>query len=318
VLLFHAFGHPSGGFYGVDVFFVLSGFLITTLLLDEHAQTGRISLRGFYERGARRLLPALGGFLLFVGLLLSAEPIRAAKSVVAGTFYVTNVLRAAGTSQTLPLVGHLWSLAEEEQFYVLWPALLILALRWRPHLLARFLGALLVAALLYRTGLLVAGATHQRVYFAPDTHADPLLIGCLLAVVVRTTRVRVTPALAIAAAGMLALLAATTLQYSTLSLQLGTPLVEVSAAVLILAGLQPGHVQRLLAVRPLVWFGTIFYSLYLWQQLVYKLSGEKGWVMVPVAIAVAWLSYRYVEEPFRRRRAAPEPHAALPSAAPAN
>jgi peptidoglycan/LPS O-acetylase OafA/YrhL len=310
VLGYHAWGHPSAGFFGVDVFFVLSGFLITTLLLQEIDGTGTINIRQFYARRARRLLPALGAFLVAIGTFLSATPGKAFADIAAGAFYVTNIIRAVGGSQTLPMLGHLWSLAQEEQFYLIWPALLLAAARWTPKRLGGSLALAAAAVALYRIVLLVAGFDHERLYFAPDTHADPIIIGCLLAVALPRVRT-IRPWQTLLAAATIAVLSATTVPYSTVSLAIGTPAVSLCAAALIVAALrEEGVIARVLRFRPLVWVGTISYSLYLWQQFAHKVVPDAT-AAAALAIIIAWLSTRYIEQPFRvRRPPAPESSAA--------
>src|SRR3954447_4628426 len=139
--------------------FVLSGFLITTLLLQEHAATGRVSLRGFYLRRARRLLPAVW-MLLAIGVGVGMVGMG-----LAGLLYTTNILGAVTTIHG-PL-AHLWSLAEEEQFYLVWPVALMPLLR-RRFPVAGLLVVLIVAAACYRIGLVEAGAALHRVYMGPD------------------------------------------------------------------------------------------------------------------------------------------------------
>jgi peptidoglycan/LPS O-acetylase OafA/YrhL len=184
------FGLLPGGAFGVDAFFVLSGFLITSLLLDEWHANGTISLRLFYTRRALRLFPALGALLLFalaVALLAifvggkSPHQIQAfLQGIGFGAFYVANIAKAAGLK--LASLTHLWSLAEEEQFYLLWPIALLTCLRRRirPNRFCLLLGlaALLVAG--NRLTLYATGATSwQRLISSPDTRSDPLLVGCL-------------------------------------------------------------------------------------------------------------------------------------------
>jgi peptidoglycan/LPS O-acetylase OafA/YrhL len=313
VLAYHAYGHPSGGFFGVDVFFVLSGFLITTLLLEEIRATGRVSFRRFFARRARRLLPALIPFLIVVAVFHRGQPERAAADVGAGLLYATNIIRAAGTSNTLPTIGHLWSLAEEEQFYLLWPAVLVVLLWWKPHRLASFLAASIAAVALYRAALILGGATHERIYFAPDSHADPIIVGCYLAVIRSSGRL-VRSRAWLASVPILVALVATMEHYTTASLVIGTTVISLCAAALIAAALDTNSLAaRVLAFRPLVWVGTISYSLYIWQQLVYKFAPNPQ-VTVAVSILVAWLSYRFIEERFRRRRVIAGPSSPPPAA----
>ena len=303
VLSYHCFTHPSGGFYGVDLFFVLSGFLITSLLLEERARTGAVDLRAFYIRRARRLLPALFAFLVVVTPFLAARPSTLVRDLAAVLLYATNIVRA-GQSHGLTLIGHLWSLAEEEQFYFVWPAVMLLVLKRWPGRLVPVLAATLVALVGYRTGLLLSGASHQRLYFAPDTHADPLIVGCLLAALARTRRLVVPGWAALTAVAMLALLAALSTPYAAWSLVLGLPAVSLASAVITAAATDAGSLlARVLSCRPLVWLGLISYSLYIWQQLVFKFADENGVIAFPIAIFVAWLSYRYVEARFRRPKA---------------
>jgi peptidoglycan/LPS O-acetylase OafA/YrhL len=140
VLGYHV-GWIPGGFLGVDVFFVLSGFLITTLLLEEWGQSGAIDLRAFYVRRVRRLLPALLVLLATLGMLAAFEAADGrvgegeaiASSITVCLLYVANIWRASGHFLTGPLT-QMWTLAQEEQFYLLWPPLLLLGLRFRVRL----------------------------------------------------------------------------------------------------------------------------------------------------------------------------------------
>ena len=148
VVGFHFFDTPSGGGIGVDLFFVLSGFLITTLLLEEQSTTGRISLVEFYKRRGRRLLPGLGALLAAAAavLLTGGSSVVSPRSLIGGAFYVTNIIDAFH-----PIHGalqHLWTLAEEEQFYLLWPIVLLWLLRRRvsPMRLARGLAKVVRSA----------------------------------------------------------------------------------------------------------------------------------------------------------------------------
>ena len=185
VIAFHSFGKPLGGLYGVDLFFVLSGFLITTLLLEDR-RSGGIAMGGFYgavrtgsSRPARR-----GAAYVALNLALAAS----ARASAAGGLYVANFVLASGSHLVdgTPFVPF-WSLAEEEQFYLLWPLLLLLLLRRevRESRVAWALAGLVVVLVAYRSGLALAGASYTRLYYAPDTHADGLVLGCLLALLRR-------------------------------------------------------------------------------------------------------------------------------------
>jgi peptidoglycan/LPS O-acetylase OafA/YrhL len=160
----HFFGLP-GGYFGVDLFFVLSGFLITTLLLEERDRRSSVSLRDFYIRRARRLLPALAAFLVasLICVLVvhgSRVPVTA-QSFLYGGFYLTNIARAFHHPD--PISGTpfamLWSLAQEEQFYLVWPLLLIGLLRFRSGTIAKVLLTLFAGLFIYQLSLVTQGAT---------------------------------------------------------------------------------------------------------------------------------------------------------------
>jgi peptidoglycan/LPS O-acetylase OafA/YrhL len=318
VLLFHistngrSFGR--GGFFGVDLFFVLSGFLITTLLLEEYEGTGHISIRAFWVRRARRLLPAAGALIALVLLIgLAAHDFARVVLVVAGgALYAGNIVRAVAPHLDLGPVGHFWSLAEEEQFYVLWPPLLIVAVRRLPERrLLRFLLAAAAAIAVYRFALGMTGASASRLYFAPDTHADGLVLGCAAAVY-RRSGLRL-PGARLGFPALALILAAFVFAYQDLhGLLLVLPVFNLAAAVLVLAASAPGAVASVLAVRPLVYLGLISYSLYVWHQFVRWLLGEQHpWLALPFSLLVAIGSYLFIERPLRPPRAvSPAPTAA--------
>jgi peptidoglycan/LPS O-acetylase OafA/YrhL len=304
VVSYHLAGWPRGGNLGVDVFFVLSGFLITTLLLEEQALAGAIGLRAFYERRARRLLPALF-FMLTIAAVISAGSFTARQMVVvygSATFYASNFVRAfTHPDQILGgPTGHLWSLAEEEQFYLLWPIILIFLLRRRIDL-TKVLGCAFVALVVYRLALIASGVSIDRVKYSPDTHAEGLVLGCLLAVLWRRglQLPRWAGWLGLAAVAALAV-------FSSDGSTFGLPAAEIATAALIGCALQTGFVQRGLSFPPLVYLGVISYSLYVWHQFA-------NWVTLWHHQALAFAltvpltlgSYYLIERPFRRRRARP-------------
>jgi peptidoglycan/LPS O-acetylase OafA/YrhL len=321
VVAFHAFGWPTGGYLGVDLFFVLSGFLITTLLLEERRDRGSASLVAFYKRRALRLLPALVVMLaavLAVALIHAAvtgDADRLGRTLLigaAGLGYATNFLLAS-SDNTVPALGHLWSLATEEQFYVLWPPLLLLALRARRGASLAVLGAALAFVVYRQVELVRLGAPGHRLDFAPDTRGSSILIGCLVAVAVqgglgpRAARLRSWPLLVV---GLL------------LVLDQGRRLWEgplvvfgIAAALVILRALEPSTLEhRLLTRPPLVALGRVSYSLYLWHVPVLVwlgvigrgLPGQNGLgrqlAGVALSLLAAVLSYRLVEQPFLRRK----------------
>lgn len=179
---------PGGGSTGVGLFFVLSGFLITTLLLEEHAQTGRIRLRAFYLRRARRLVPALAAMLAgyLVGAVIQGRVHVAVRAAAAAAFYTANISQAYWPHLIgREPIGPLWSLAEEEQFYLLWSALLVLllALAVRRRSVTLGLGVAISAICAERFWLFAGHANNQRMYTSPESAADGILAGVLLAFV---------------------------------------------------------------------------------------------------------------------------------------
>jgi peptidoglycan/LPS O-acetylase OafA/YrhL len=310
VLAAHTNTVLPGGRLGVDLFFVLSGFLITALLLQEWGRDGSVGLRAFYRRRTLRLFPALYCMLLvyavFVGVI--AEQSGWERSVVYGGLYVYNVAHGWFGYQGVG-VDHLWSLAAEEQFYLVWPPLLLLALRRGvgPRALIGTLLVLAAAIALWR-GLLIQSIHTGPRMFAPDVRADPLLLGCLAGVaysfgVVRRVPLGARSGLVVLAAAVAVGVRETAVAYHTLAI----PLFCVSVAVVVYACAvhRTWWFARLVSYEPLRWFGKISYGLYIWHFPVYALVGwELG---IPVSIAAAALSYRYVEQPFlRRRHAQPE------------
>ena len=155
---------------------MLSGFLITTLLLEERVATGTISFARFYRRRAARLVP---GLVLMLAVYAIVTRGAHAQALLFGLTYTSNIATVIDAGAMPWSLGHLWSLAQEEQFYLLWPPLLLLLTRARASLLPKALALLLLAAILERLSLVAHGSDIQRIYFAPDTHAEPILVGCL-------------------------------------------------------------------------------------------------------------------------------------------
>ncbi len=322
----------SGGFLGVDVFFVLSGFLITSLLLDEVGRTGRIGLKGFWIRRARRLLPALLVMVLAVVALreLFSEESTAnlREDAVAAFFWMSNwVFVAQHTdyfSQGAPPspLQHTWSLAVEEQYYVLWPLLIAavvagltaLAYRRGVPLSARVVrGAVFVvaaggvAASAAATTMRSADATLNRVYFGTDTRVQALLVGAAAAALLVRDWRGLTAGLVmfrsrwarwiawwLPLAGLVVLFSAARMATgSAAEFRAGLLLVVAVAAVLIIAPValaQDGPVARLLSAGPLVGLGAISYGVYLWHWPIFLvLNGERtgidGWELFALRCA---------------------------------
>jgi peptidoglycan/LPS O-acetylase OafA/YrhL len=302
VVSVHATGYPPGGHLGVDLFFVLSGFLITTLLLEERAATGRIALRGFYARRARRLLPPLALLLVAYLSIDAARGHDGLKTVALGGLYFGNAVQAFSRVNPLARSGleHLWSLAAEEQFYLLWPLLLpLVAYSRRPvRLLFVVVGFLCV----YRLGLAGAGASHHRLYNGPDTHMDGLVAGSALAFA-RQLSPRFGVPRIIAPVGLALAVGALLVRHpDRLWDAFGLPFAEAACVITVMAALTIPAWSSALSWAPLRWFGWISYSLYLWH---YMLMWAFDWRLRPLAallaIGIAYASTRWIEEPIRRR-----------------
>jgi peptidoglycan/LPS O-acetylase OafA/YrhL len=328
VLAFHSGAtRATGGSVGVDVFFVLSGFLITLLLVREHQSSGRLHLGRFYARRALRLWPAL--VLVAIGILIYAN---AAKNPAGNAnldttlpgalFYVSDFQAAAGHLPLFGLTEHTWSLSIEEHFYLLWPLLLgvLLARGVRLRtLLAVTAGLTLTSAAL--PPLLWSGSgSLDRVYYAPDTRAQSLLIGCLLGLIVGAGALPTDPRALrwIRVAGIAggAGLIAYVIWGSWLdswNYRGGLTLVALAAVAVIAATITApaGPASRVLAFGPLVALGRISYGIYLWHWPVFvALNGaylKMAWlptlvIRITVTLALATASWWLVERRFLRLR----------------
>jgi peptidoglycan/LPS O-acetylase OafA/YrhL len=330
VLAFHT-GHLAGGFLGVDLFFALSGYLITALLLRELAATGSVSLFAFWGRRVRRLLPALAIVLAAVTVVACAlGPADVARTALADGPWVqldlVNWHLLAESASYWDRLGpgrpfqHLWSIAVEEQFYVAWPVV-VLMVAWRgghaEHRVAVLAAAGAMASLVLMAAL-VDAADPTRVYTGTDTRAFSLLLGAVVAtapvrdVLQRTVAQRAGVALGVLALGIGA---AWFLVEGTQSAWLydGGLFAHSLAAALLVAlcvAAPTAPLPRALAWAPVRWLGLISYSLYLWHwPVIVLLSGPRlglaGWPLTGAAcaasIALAALSTRLVEDPIRFR-----------------
>ncbi|MFJ6677560.1 acyltransferase family protein [Microbacterium sp. NPDC091382] len=326
VVVYHLFPALPAGFLGVDVFFVISGFLITTLLMREHEENGRIRLLEFWRRRARRLLPAIAAVVLVsasLAWMVGGDVLVGLGSQLAGaaTFAYNWVAVAAGSSyfggldSSAPeLLRNLWSLAVEEQFYLLWPLLLPLVLRLRR---GRVIVVVALAAASAVIAALLVGADPTRVYYGTDTHAFGLLLGVALAFIRPAERSRGVPvtigAFALAAIVALAFVTPGRGAETFPGLLLAASALAVTA---IAAAVRPGsRLGRALDAAPLRWVGERSFGIYLWHWplvvlLTVTTTGVSPDVAVPVEVAAAALvltllaaeiSYRFVEQPVRRR-----------------
>ena len=336
VVLFHlGSGVLPGGYIGVDIFFPISGFLITTLLLRERVVSGGIDVLQFWQRRARRLLPGLASVLL----VCSAAAFVVGGDVLVGigrqvlgasTFSYNWLAIAQGTSYldatTPELFRNLWSLAVEEQFYLVWPLLVILL--WvvpsRRFRLGFVLAVAVASAVLM--GALFGGGDATRVYYGTDTHSFGLALGAALGIarlewpafaVARTRGDRVLGGLiGLLAIGGLVALAFTLRADGAFAYRGGLALVAALSVVAIATATAPGALLgRALDVPPLRWIGRRSYGIYLWHWPVYVLvlaaapvgepAPETPWVVGGVALVITLLasalSYALVEAPIRRQ-----------------
>jgi peptidoglycan/LPS O-acetylase OafA/YrhL len=330
VLAFHL-GCLPGGSLGVDVFFVLSGFLITTLLVEEWQRRGSISLKHFYLRRAFRLWPAFFTLLLIYGLtsllLQSAvEAMARRREVLIAACYIANWPKLHGVG--MPTLGHTWSLSVEEQFYLLWPMLLTtlfwMRLSRRQILFVVCIGILLSASLraglynLHRTPGPEKTANVIRLYMGLDTRADSLLVGCLVGLLAAWDLLPKGRRF-ISWMGAASLVSCVVLGYLAFNRCLdhsqyyhglftaAALMVGVLIVRLLLAPSQLGAV--VLQSAPLVGVGRISYGLYLYHipilhwirpQPPERLSPERMFLVVALWIAAALVSFVCIERPFLR------------------
>ena len=318
VLLFHA-RLLHGGLLGVDMFFVLSGFLITSLLIAEKDRRGDVSLRNFYVRRVLRLEPALvlvsaSVLIAAVGFLHGAERSGAMREVVLALTQTRNIAEGFAHIHT-GFLGHTWSLALEEQFYLVWPpTFVVVAVRWRR---SGWLVPLLVAGIVLICGqrLLRLGPLSS----SNDLRADVILWGCLLAMCIDargTRRILLTRGVTIPLAVLLAIAlfnGPDHMGFEQFRIFV-VPLFAVIATGLVGAlFLQPDcSLARWLAVPPLRWLGRISYGLYLWHLPIFILIQrdlhDPRWIIdvveIACSIAVAAASYYMVERHFLRWKTA--------------
>jgi peptidoglycan/LPS O-acetylase OafA/YrhL len=334
VVVYHLFPDAlPGGFLGVDVFFVLSGYLITRGLAQRIASGKGLGLARFWWRRTLRLLPALGVMLVVVaavtGIVGGPAAVRLRPQLVAALTYTSNWYQAgAGLSYfertEPPVLQHLWSLAVEEQFYLVWPPLLIaIVLLARSARAAAGVTAVLAAASAVAMAVtFVPGEDPSRLYFGTDTHGFSLLIGGVAALVSlipgvwaarwltapsdgreKAHRLVVVSALAVCVLGMVLIGETSTFAYRG-----GIVLVDLAAAIAVVSVALPGQAAPFLGSRPLVWVGRRSYAIYLWHwPLIVLLAtgatipeGTRAVLVVGLSLGLAALSWTYVERPVQR------------------
>ena len=333
VLIYHAgVAFLPGGFVGVDVFFVISGFLITRQLVDEIGRTGRVSLAGFYARRAKRILPAATVVLVATAvatwLFVSRERWSdIGGDLLASALYVVNWRFADRAVDYLAIdvdpspLQHFWSLAVEEQFYLVWPLLIIgtilVARRLkrsdpRPVL---WIGLLLIAVPSFAWSIMQTAASPERAFFVSTTRMWELAVGAAVALVAaRLGRIPRGAAIALGWLGLGAIVAAAFLitAESAWPGYLAAVPVLGSAAV-IAAGVSAGTrgPVAILGTRPFQWVGDLSYSLYLWHWPMIviaaarfgELSVPQGLLVAAASVVPAWITFKIIENPLRYARA---------------
>lgn len=317
VVLFHAFpGLLPGGFVGVDIFFVISGYLITGIIIESQAKE-TFSLVDFYSRRIKRIFPALilvMACCLLAGrwVLMPEEYRRLGQHALAGAAYVSNFLLAteAGyfdfSSESKPFL-HLWSLSIEEQFYLVWPLALMLASRQKFD--TKKLTLLLLLAS-FSLNVAMDGRWPTMTFFSPASRAWELLVGAFLAHLHLQKKAWVTRSPDLVAFAGVALMA-----WALVESYAGMPLPGwraffpvIGAACLIASGNEAWINRRILAARPLVFIGLISYPLYLWHwpllsfaRIVEErpVSEEVRLAIIVLSLVLAWGTYRFIERPIR-------------------
>jgi peptidoglycan/LPS O-acetylase OafA/YrhL len=313
VVLAHTLPNAGGFTLGVDIFFVLSGFLITRLVAEELAQTGKLSLRRFYIRRGFRLFPALFVFLAVV--LIWAQVFAPATGVgivhstvlssllYAENWHIVAVGGVGGAGMIRDPAAQAWSLSVEEQFYLLWPVILMAAWRWKGQRAALVVAACgLTLAVAERFGLALFGASVVRVYMGSDTRADQLLAGCCVALLAQCRLLPRIPK----PATIITSLGIVILALHPLPLVYQLTATTCLASVLV-AGLSQHELWPLISA-PARWLGQRSYALYLWHPFVAvvffsQLHLGNGWAMLVcvllTSVFLAHTTHRFIERPLR-------------------
>lgn len=320
VVGFHA-GLPGfrvGGYLGVDLFFVLSGYLITSILLQEKENKGRIDILNFYFRRWARLAPAFFVLILFTiiaNVFIINNTGQIFSDIISAFGYIANWTRAFGSGSPMYL-GHVWSLAIEEQFYLVWPILLsalLSAISYR-----RIFSFVIILSLLsgtWRAWLSYHGAPIDRIYNGTDTRIDCLFIGCALALskdyaLISFLRKQIIAAICAISTFLIIFL---NFRYDSQFMYIvGFAIVSLSAAVIInyLVSETGSRLCCVFRLNVLVYIGKLSYSLYLWHYpillIIWLKWGQDDprivWMAIPFVFVVSMVSYHFVEKPCLRWR----------------
>lgn len=318
VILYHSGNELlKGGYLGVDIFFVISGFLITSIIAYELANQ-KYSIVLFYERRARRILPALFCLLFFTTLVafltLSPESLKSySQSLVSVNGFVSNIYYYltsgyfAAASEELPLL-HTWSLAVEEQFYVFFPILMSVLWFSRSFLIATLT---LVSIASFLSCLVLIDSDPSANFYLLPSRAWELFAGALLALnIKKLSHTSLPKRELLSLLGFALLIISLTFFHKNLDHPSFPTIVPVLGTLLIIGFAQGTIVGKVLSIRPLVFIGLISYSLYLWHQPIFAFIRIKSitspsestfYLGIIISIIAAWLSYRFVETPFRHK-----------------
>lgn len=326
VILFHAgFEWFKGGFIGVDVFFVISGYLITTIIISEMAE-GKFNIINFYERRARRILPALFFVMIFclpfaIILLAPSDLKDFGESLISTSTFSSNILfwwerGYFGTALDLKPLIHTWSLAVEEQYYIIFPLFLTLTWKYGINKITLFLILIFLVSLGIAHFASIYGVFDRIItgsFYLIPTRAWELLVGVFVAIYFhhfKESQITIFNQL-------LSLLGLCLVAYSIIFFDTHTPFPSLytlvptlGTALIIISAQKDTIVNKLLSLKPLVFFGLISYSAYLWHQpifafarhkLSHDLSDQTFFLLIAIAIFLAYISWRWIEKPFRNK-----------------
>jgi peptidoglycan/LPS O-acetylase OafA/YrhL len=293
-----AYSFLQGGFLGVDLFFALSGFLITSLLLEERGSSGRVSYRNFYARRALRLLPALYAMLATYAVysyVASLDAYRTRTTIIWAVCYATNFQALLRPGTMAIGLGHLWSLAIEEQFYLVWPVVFVTALRFTKRAAPLVLGLLVAIYVVFlnRFALHVSGQNPLRIFLRLDTRADELLIGALAAVLWYFRKEAKSRWFEVLGwAGVSGFVACMFMDSEPSSFwdKGGFTIVGISATAMVVAAVSgQWSARHALSWKPLLILGQVSYGLYLWHFPIFKAveAHDAGWPWF-LRMSVAW------------------------------